>query len=61
MEIEFAIGYQRISGVLQPVELSFVTRGKIGQGIDLLLQDIGIAVSRALQGRDHQSGRELGL
>lgn len=41
------------------VEISFVGRGKIGQGVDLLLQDMGIAVSRAIQGRDPRTGEEL--
>jgi hypothetical protein len=36
-------------GVLR--EIVFVSRGKIGGGIDLLLHDLGIRLSRAIQGR----------
>ena len=37
-------------------ELVFVSRGKIGQGMDLLLHDLGIKISRALQGRNPDTG-----
>lgn len=37
-------------------EISFGGRGKIGQGMDLLLSDLGIKISRALQGRDPDTG-----
>ena len=40
-------------------EVVFVGRGKIGQGIDLLLFDLGIALSRAIQRRDPQTGEPL--
>lgn len=33
-------------------DLIFVGRGKIGQGIDLMFTDLGIQLSRILQGRD---------
>lgn len=33
-------------------DVIFVTRGKSGHGIDLLLSDLGIQLSRAIQGRD---------
>lgn len=37
-------------------ELVFVGRGKVGHGLDLLLHDLGIKVSRAIQGRDPDTG-----
>lgn len=43
----------------QPVELVFVGRGKIGHGIDLMLTNLGIAVSRILQDRDPNSGQDI--
>ncbi len=40
-------------------EIAFVGRGKIGQGMDLLLQDLGLKLSRAIQGRDPDTGDVL--
>jgi hypothetical protein len=37
-------------------ELVFVGRGKVGQGLDLLLTDLGIKCSRAIQGRNPDTG-----
>jgi hypothetical protein len=37
-------------------ELVFVGRGKVGQGLDLLLTDLGIKISRALQHRNPDTG-----
>lgn len=37
-------------------ELIFVGRGKIGHGMDKLLLDLGIKVSRAIRGRDPDTG-----
>ena len=37
-------------------EIVFVGRGKIGQGLDLMLHDLGIKLSRAIQGRDPNTG-----
>lgn len=45
------------SGKVQKV--MFPTRGKIGHGMDHMLSDLGIAVSRAIQGRDPQTGDPL--
>jgi hypothetical protein len=42
-----------------PLEVAFVGRGKIGGGLDLMFQDVGLWVSRALQGRDPMTGEEL--
>ena len=33
-------------------DIIFVTRGKIGQGLDLMFQDLGIQLSRLIQGRE---------
>jgi hypothetical protein len=40
-------------------EIAFTGRGKIGHGLDQILIDLGIAVSRAIQGRDPQTGEEI--
>ena len=37
-------------------EIAFVGRGKVGGGIDILLHDLGIQLSRAIQGRDPDTG-----
>lgn len=37
-------------------ELNFVTRGKIGQGLDDMLTELGIQLSRIIQGRDPETG-----
>lgn len=39
-------------------EVVFVTRGKIGSGMDMLLHDLGIKLSRAIQRRDPDTGQE---
>ena len=39
-----------------PREVVFEGRGKIGQGIDLLLHDLSIKISRILQRRDPVTG-----
>jgi hypothetical protein len=41
-------------------EMMFVGRGKIGQGMDDMLSELGIKCSRALQKRDPDTGDELG-
>lgn len=40
-------------------EVNFVTRGKIGGGLDALLHELGIQVSRAIQRRNPQTGEPL--
>ena len=40
-------------------EIAFVSRGKIGQGLDDMLRELGIQLSRAIQGRDPMTGEEL--
>lgn len=37
-------------------ELAFVTRGTIGGGLDQMLVELGIKLSRAIQGRDPETG-----
>jgi hypothetical protein len=39
-------------------EVVFVGRGKVGHGLDLLLHDLGIKLSRAIQGRDPDTGEK---
>ena len=43
----------------QTRELVIEGRGKIGHGIDLLLHDLSIKVSRILQRRDPETGDDL--
>lgn len=51
--LDVSLAYDRF-GALR--EMVFVGRGKIGQGLDLLLHDLGIKLSRAIQGRDPDTG-----
>lgn len=44
-----SLAYDR-AGILR--EIAFVGRGKIGHGIDALLRDLGVKLSRAIQGRN---------
>lgn len=37
-------------------EIAFVSRGKIGHGLDILFSDLGIKLSRAIQGRNPDTG-----
>lgn len=48
-----------VNGQGLPREVVFEGRGKIGQGIDLLLHDLSIKVSRILQGRDPITGEPV--
>lgn len=40
-------------------EVAFVSRGKIGSGMDQLLVDLGIQISRAIQGRNPSTGEVI--
>ena len=40
-------------------ELNFVGRGKIGHGLDMMLHDLGIKISRAIQGRSPETGATI--
>jgi hypothetical protein len=37
-------------------EINFVGRGKIGHGVDAMLHELGIKLSRAIQGRNPDTG-----
>ena len=39
-------------------EIIFVSRGKIGQGMDAMLHELGIKLSRAIQSRNPETGAE---
>jgi hypothetical protein len=52
-EVKLAIMYDENA---IPVEMMFVGRGKIGEGMDDMLKELGIKCSRALQGRDPETG-----
>ena len=52
-EVKLAIMYDKHA---TPVEMMFVGRGKIGEGMDDMLKELGIKCSRALQGRDPETG-----
>jgi hypothetical protein len=41
-------------------EVNFVSRGKIGGGLDFLLHELGIQVSRCIQRRDPDTGLPVG-
>ena len=53
-ELDVSLVYARIGGPLH--EIVFVGRGKIGHGLDLMLHELGIKLSRAIQGRDPATG-----
>ena len=40
------------------IEMRFVARGKIGEGMDFILMELGMKCSRALQGRNPETGEE---
>jgi len=50
-------GYDPKTGRL--VEVAFCEAGKCGHGLHLLLAELGIKTSRALQGRDPETGAAL--
>ena len=41
------------------VEIAFCEAGKVGHGLHLLLAELGLKTSRAIQGRDPETGEEL--
>lgn len=41
-------------------EIVFVTRGKVGHGLDDMLRELGIQLSRAIQGRNPDGEAETG-
>lgn len=40
-------------------EVVFVSRGKVGHGLDLLFHDLGIQLSRIIQGRNPETGAPI--
>ena len=42
------------------IEIAFCEAGKIGQGIHLLLSELGLKLSRVIQNRDPETGQERG-
>jgi len=56
-ELEISLAYDPESYVLR--EVIFVGRGKIGQGLDLMLHELGIKLSRVIQGRDPETGETI--
>lgn len=40
-------------------EIAFVQRGKSGGQLDQMLVELGVMLSRAIQGRDPETGKEL--
>jgi hypothetical protein len=42
------------------VELAFCEAGKIGEGLHLIFAELGLKMSRILQGRDPETGAESG-
>lgn len=61
LEISIAHEWQDLlTGEYGPIrEVVFVGRGKIGQGLDLMLNELSIKLSRAIQSRDHETGEDL--
>ena len=55
-ELDIAIGYDA-SGY--PLEIAFVGRGKFGHGIDQMMANLGIALSRILQFRNGDTGEDI--
>lgn len=56
-ELAVALAWHPDTGALQ--EIAFVGRGKSGQGLDLLLAELGVKLTRAIQGRDPETGVPL--
>ena len=57
-ELTMAANYDPLSSDDRVWEIVFSGRGQIGGGIDLMFQDVGLWVSRALQNRDPMTGEE---
>lgn len=56
---EIAVSVTHEPGTRKVQDLIFVSRGKIGQGLDHMLADLGICVSRIIQDRDPITGEFL--
>lgn len=57
-KLAMSLAYDHKTGLLR--EVVFVGRGKIGHGIDAVLHELGIKISRAIQGRDPDTGKQMG-
>jgi len=55
-ELDITVAYDKYGHVH---EIAFSSRGTIGQGMDQMLVDLGIAVSRAIQDRDPITGDDI--
>lgn len=55
--IHVTIGRDPETGAVR--ELFFVGRGKSGHGLDAILAELGVKLSRILQGRHAETGEEL--
>lgn len=56
-KLKLSLAYDPDTKLLR--EVVFVGRGKSGHGLDSLLHDLGIAVSRAIQGRHPDTGAKI--
>jgi hypothetical protein len=52
-KLDASLAYD-VGGILR--EVAFVGRGKVGHGLDQMLHELGIQLSRAIQGRDPDTG-----
>lgn len=55
--LKVSLAYDETNGMLR--EIAFVSRGKSGQGLDAMLTELGIALSRLIQGRHPETGDRL--
>lgn len=53
-ELAVSLAWHPETGALH--EIAFVGRGKSGQGLDLLLAELGLKLTRVIQGRDPETG-----
>ena len=54
-DLDVSLAYDQITARLR--EVIFVGRGKIGHGMDDMFRELGIKLSRAIQGRDPETGK----
>ena len=54
--LKVSLAYDKDTGTLR--EVVFVGRGKSGHGLDDMLSELGIKLSRIIQGRDPESGED---
>ncbi len=54
---EVSLAYGETDGILR--EITFVGKGKTGGGLDVILSEIGIGLSRMIQGRNPDTGEPL--